>query len=549
MGVLIQVSATMNRVLPLRTALVAAMLAIALAVGGCAHGPKLLPADEQRTIDRAQVEYPAAFELKLHVVNLTAPTAIAFDSRGTMFVAEGGVDGREPRILGWHPDGREFTVYPTGRRVPLFKTGFQIYGPIGGMAVADGTIYVSHRDANGRGVITAFDYEGNHRTVVADLPAQGDHGVTDIAIHPITGRLFFGVGTATNSGVVGIDNWQRGWLRRHPDVHDVPYVDLKLHGRRFDTPNPFSGLFGGQDVAVTAPFLPFGVSNQTTIRKAHNGKPNGALYSIDPGGGDLRVEAHGLRHPRGLAFNVNGRLYLTNNGMELRGSRPVKNDPDVLLWWVRDTWYGWPDYSADLYPISEERPGEDRFQPPPHLILPTGYPDLSFLIDHEASGLLRPSREILLAATFPPLSGAAKFAFAPSSGAWRAYADNAIVALDGDRAPFATGGPRGLKLARPVGYRVVRVDMDTRQVSDFIYNTMGAPGSRTRSPDALERPIDVEFHPADGSLYILDFGQMEMRDGKPRIMPRSGRVLRLVPLALQPPRELDAPTYNTQEDW
>ena len=113
------------------------------------------------------------------------------------------------------------------------------------------------------------------------------------------------------------------------------------------------------DIAVTAPFQPFGRSIETRIPHASNAKPNGAVYSVDPNGGDLRVEAHGIRYPFGLGFSEPGLLYMTNQGMKLRGTRPVKDDPDVLLKWVQSTWYGAFDYSADLFPI-----GEKRFQPP-----------------------------------------------------------------------------------------------------------------------------------------------------------------------------------------
>src|SRR5256714_14210725 len=168
------------------------------------------------------------------------------------------------------------------------------------------------------------------------------------------GRLYFGVGTATNSGVVGIDDWNAGWVKDHPKTCDRSYVDLKLHGRRFDTPNPAAGLLGGSDIAVTGPFQPFGTSNQTLIPKDPNDKPNGAIYTVNPLGGGVRVFAHGLHNPRGLAWHEY-RLYATNDGMELRGTRPVMNDPDVLLWITPDTWYGWPDFSADLMPISDPR--------------------------------------------------------------------------------------------------------------------------------------------------------------------------------------------------
>ena len=503
------------------------LIAGMLLVSGCVTGPALLPREQQKTIDRAVVEYPPNFELKPFVVNLTAPAAMAFDSDWSVIIAEGGTASVDPRIFGYTSTGKFFQVYPKGPVIPFspFRTGFRIYGPIGGMIVDHGRIYVSHRDADDRGVITSFDRDGDHKTIVADLPAEGDYGVTDLAVAP-NGRIYFGVGTATNSAVVGIDNWQTGWVNDHLNFADQSYVDLKLLGYRFDTPNPRAGLFGGGEIAVTAPFQPFGTSNQTRIRRTPNGKPSGAIYSVSPNGGDVRVDAHGIHNPRGLAFNEFGRLYFTNDGMEMRGTRPIKDDPDALLRFVPGTWYGWPDYSGDLYPISDA-----RFQPPVQMVIKSGYPDVSGLIDQATSGLLRPDRNTLLQAALPSLSGAAKMDFVPGSGAFREYRGSAIIALSGDRAPFATSGQ---KLLSPVGYKVVRVDLDTRQSKDFVRNTEGVPASKLgKNVMALERPIDVKFGP-DGSLYVLDFGQMEMRGGQEHVKAQSGKLFRLVPVGEVP---------------
>ena len=85
--------------------------------------------------------------------------------------------------------------------------------------------------------------------------------------------------------------------------------------------------------------------------------------------------------------------------MEMRGSRPVKDDPDAVLLNASAKqvhWYGWPDYSTDLLPIDRDalrRLGgydPDRFQPTLEMVRPTGYPDVSFVINHEASELRRP---------------------------------------------------------------------------------------------------------------------------------------------------------------
>ena len=88
-------------------------------------------------------------------------------------VAQGGLGNFDPSVIGFRPDGTKFNVYPLYPRVPLpfGSEGFEMYGPVGGLVCHKGRIYVSHRDRNGFGVITAFDYYGGHRTVVSGLPA------------------------------------------------------------------------------------------------------------------------------------------------------------------------------------------------------------------------------------------------------------------------------------------------------------------------------------------------------------------------------------------
>ncbi|CAN5427583.1 hypothetical protein BH09PLA1_BH09PLA1_26850 [soil metagenome] len=504
-------------------------------IAGCTGSPRVVPVAQQKRIDAALVEVPAGTSLLVEVEGLTSPTSICFDNeegehKGTLLIAEGGLGGTPARILGIKPDRTLFQIYPQGQSIPLpfFRRGFQMYGPIGGMCVAGGNIIVTHRDENGMGRVTALGYDGSNRTIVADLPAQGDYSVTDVALNPVNGRIYFGVGAATNSGVVGLDNWQVGWVRDHPQFHDTPFVTLKLLGYRFDTKNPRAGLFGGADIAVTAPFQAFNNSTQTRINAAANGKPGAAIYSVSPSGGDLRVEAHGIRLPRGLVFTEFGGLFFTNNGMEMRGTRPVKDDPDTLMRLAAGTpWYGWPDFTADLNPVSES-----QYQPPMELMIKTGYPELAALIDPSASNIDPPNivRQQLLRGSFESQSGAAKLDIIPGIGPFRSMRDDAIVALSGDRAPFATSGQR---LIGPVGYKIDRVNVDPlkRQRSDFIRNTSGKPASwMGRGVVALERPCDVKFA-ADGTLYILDMGTMRVENGKEKVTPGTGRLFKLIPEA------------------
>ena len=503
---------------------------------GCKTSVTFIRPDQQPTLDRAVVDYPSNFDFKEYAQNLNCPTAICFDPDGTMFVVEGGFDNQPLHIFGRRADNSTIEIYPRGTRVPFINKPYKIYGPVGGIAANNGKLFVSHRDANDMGVITAFGYDGSHSTIVSEFPAQGEYGITDIAIHPGDGRLYFGVGPATNSGVVGIDDWSIGWMKKHPDACDVSPVDLKLYGLKFTSPNPFTGFFGSGDTAVTAPFQKFNTNDKTRIPKAPNGRANSCVYSISPSGGDLTLVAYGVRLPRGLGFTEGGAgPYATNDGMEMRGTRPIKDDPDAFIKVVEGMWGGFPDLTTVMTPVTEE-----RYQPPSSLMSKTGYPDVNPLIDPENSNLpqkLLPPRPFdLLKGSFAPMSGAAKFEFIPENSMiapYRKFRGQAIVALAGDRAPFATSGQPLTN--GPVGYKVVAVNIENKKVSDFIYNVRGLPASKIgRGALALERPCDVKLAP-DGSLYVLDMGAYTMKDGKIRVSPHTGRIFKLTPI-IEPER-------------
>jgi glucose/arabinose dehydrogenase len=512
---------------------------VAVAPTGCTRGPVYVAEALRKPVDRAIVDYPGGTRLVEVVRSLTGACDFEEDADGNWIIAESGAGGYEPRIFGFHKDGTYFSIYPAGRsiRTPnvapfnLVTTAFRIYGPIGGILLDNGRVYVTHRDADGNGAVTAFTYDGGHETIVGGLPARGDNGLSDIALNPTTGRLWFGVGAATNSGVVGLDNWT--WVKKYPDFCDRSLVDLKLNGFHFKSKNPDAGIFGGPEIAVTAPFQPFNVSTQTRIR--HSDTPTGAIYSADPKGGSLQVEAHGVRRPRGITFSRFANPYMTCGGMELRGTRPIKDDPDALLIIRPQTWYGFPDFSTDLEPITEP-----RYQPTgdmAKLLIKSGYDEISPLIDRKASnngqGLIEPAQEALRQATFPSLAGADKFDFVPDVGPFAAMVANVIVPLSGDRAPFATSGR---KLNEPVGFKVVRVDPTTREVSDFVRNTKNRPASMLpEGAGLIERPVAVKFA-RDGSLYIVDAGEIQYRpDGREKVKAHTGRILKLEALPAAAP--------------
>ena len=142
------------------------MLAVATAAGlfaGCVGGPTFVTTDKRVAIDRSIIERPTGLDVTTFISNLTTPTAIAFETqdgpyKDAAIVVEGGIDGREPRIFGFKPDGTRFNIFPknTNFLIRITESDLPLYGPIGGVALRDGEIFVTCRDREGRGMIVAY---------------------------------------------------------------------------------------------------------------------------------------------------------------------------------------------------------------------------------------------------------------------------------------------------------------------------------------------------------------------------------------------------------
>jgi glucose/arabinose dehydrogenase len=173
------------------------------------------------------------------------------------------------------------------------------------------------------------------------------------------GRLYFGQGTATNSGVVGEDNAALGWLQLAPKFHDIPGKDVTLAGKNFNSSNPLT-MDRNQNKSTTGAFSPFG--NSTAKGQIIKGdvKCNGCIIGANPDGTDLKVVGWGLRNPFGLAFEKDGKhLIVSMNGADERGSRPIANDLDkVYKIDISNSsslgkFYGWPDYYGNAQPVTD----------------------------------------------------------------------------------------------------------------------------------------------------------------------------------------------------
>lgn len=282
---------------------------------------------------------------------LTFPTGITFDGEGAPVVVESGYSYgevfTEPRLVRIEPDGTT-RVLARGDRD----------GPWTGVTFHGGDFYVAAGDVRGTGKILRINAAGERSTVIDGLPSRGDHHTNGPVMGP-DGWLYFGQGVATNSGVVGVDNAQFGWLSRYPEFHDIPGRDITLAGINFKSVNPFAT--GGNEV-VTGAYLPFGTPSQPGQVIKGRVKCGGSVLRVRPEGGEPELVAWGFRNPFGLAFSAGGKLFVTENGFDDRGSRPVWGTPDFLWEIEPGAWYGWPDFvgGEPITEISFARPESPR---------------------------------------------------------------------------------------------------------------------------------------------------------------------------------------------
>jgi glucose/arabinose dehydrogenase len=201
---------------------------------------------------------------------------------------------------------------------------------------------------------------------------------------------------------------------------------------------------------------------------------------VRPGGEDLQLVAWGFRNPFGLAFSPGGQLYATDNGYDERGSRPVWGAADVL-WKVQSgVWYGWPDFSAGEPVNTEHFDAPGKHQP-------------KFLLAEHPNAPPKPITK------FGVHSSANGLDFSRSEHF--GHVGEAFVALFGDQSPSVG------KLLHPVGFKVVRVNVENGWVEDFAVNRgpKNGPASKMKG-DGLERPVAVRFNSAGDALYVVDFG-------------------------------------------
>jgi hypothetical protein len=435
-----------------------------------------------RTVRAADVALPSGYRIEAVATDLTFPTGVAFDDSGVPHVVEAGYSYGEvfttPRLLRVEPNG-SVTEVARGEK----------NGPWTGVAFANGAFFVAEGGQLQGGRILRISRDGRIDPLVQGLPSHGDHHTNGPALGP-DGFIYFGQGVATNSGVVGEDNLKFGWLKRFPKFHDVACRDIVLSGENFETPDLLNS--GRTGPATTGAFVPFGTPTRAGQTITGQVPCSGAIMRVSAGGGKPELFAWGLRNPFGLAFAPDGQLYVTENGYDDRGSRPLWGTPDVL-WRVRQgDWFGWPDFS-------EGRPVTASAYRPP------GKPQPRFLLSRHPGTPPRPAAVLGVHSSSNGLDFSRSSVFG--------HVGQAFIAEFGDEAP-TTG-----KVRHPVGFRVVRVDVSSGRIEDFAVNRGPHNGPASKIGGAgLERPVAARFDPSGNALYIVDFGVLlqDQQGAKPQ---------------------------------
>jgi glucose/arabinose dehydrogenase len=448
-----------------------------------------------REIAPSDIALPEGYRIEAVARGLTFPTGVAFDETGAVYVVEAGYSYGEvwttPRLLRVNPEKGTFSAVASGGK----------NGPWTGADFYKGNFYIAEGGELEGGRIVRVTKDGDLKRLISDLPSMGDHHTNGVAVGP-DGWLYFAVGTATNSGVVGVDNYHFGWLKRYPRFHDIPCRDVILSGENYETQNPFEP--GKEETVTTGAFVPFGVS--TTKGQVVKGAIpcSGAVFRMRPEGGSLDLVAWGFRNPFGLAFSPDGKLYVTENQYDIRGSRPVYGAGDLFREVVRGKWHGWPDFHG-----SDPLARDERYKPP--------LKDEVRLVLHQPPNV--PPAPVAVLGVHSSSNGF-DFSRNPDFG----YTGHAFIAQFGDQAP-TTG-----KVLAPVGFKVVRVDPETGVVADFAINKgeAGGPASWTGG-GGLERPVAARFDPKGRALYVVDFGVMMQREEGAIPIPETGVLWRIVP--------------------
>ena len=434
----------------------------------------------------------SGYRIEPIIWNLTLPTSITFDNQNNMYIAEAGfVYGGlipTPRILKVDNQSEAISVL----------VDRNLNGPITDIEFYNGKLYVSHR-----GIISTVELQtGLVKDIIVGLPSIGDHHNNQIAIGGPDNRIYFGQGEATNSGVVGEDNFRLGWAKTAPYFHDIPAKNITLTGQNFVTKNPLTAE--PNDNATTGAFVPFGTSTYAGQVIPGDIKCNGCILSAKLDGTDLKLVGWGFRSAYVMAFSPIDRtkLLVTVNGADERGSRPISDDIEKV--YLIDTsnpaelgkFYGWPDFFGNAQPVTDHKFKSSKGN---------NSQQLEFLMQNH-SPVEKPLAQLDIGAALAQVDFSS-FSSKKSNNTNNnnsstnpfGFEGLAFISEFGIMVPISHSSESIKKEGEKiVGQKVVILNLQTGNV-----------------PDTSFRPVGIAYNQDEGAMYIASIGKVEVRTTLP----------------------------------
>jgi len=433
-----------------------------------------------RYLNPEDISLPQEYKIEVFTQGLDSPSCMVFTDEGDILIGLSGYISRKPAVVRLH-DGSLETVAQ------------DFDAPISGINYRDGVIYVTHK-----GKVTSIRQNGIRQDILLGLPDNGDYWNSNVAFDS-NGKIYLAIAVNTNSAVVGTDNY---WIFDNPYNCDYPGAYVILNGQNYESRD----VFIVDNVKThTGAFSPFGVPNiPFEVRKGIE-KASGSIIRLNPDGTQLEQYAWGLRYIPHIGFDQAYRLFASNQGFEVRGSRPIANAPDEFQLITQGIWYGWPDFAGGM-PVTLPRFKPEGVEQPEFLL--TNHPNVP------------PSPF----ATFTSGSYITGFDF-NKNYSFGNYGDAFVT-------EFGSGGRiagEDITAYAAKGHRISQINISTGAVSTFAINKSGFPSSITRE-GGFERPIDLVFGP-DGAMYILDLGMNSPRNPS-AYFPNTGVIWKVTRIAL-----------------
>ena len=351
---------------------------------------------------------------------------------------------------------------------------------------------------NSSRIVMVNSHTGDVTPFITGLPT-GDHPAEQLEFKD--GWIYWSQGSTTNSGVVGNDNGGG------KNQQDIPCQDIVLSDNTFSS--------GGG--VHTSGYSPFGTTNPGGTVKAFTGATgkgicDGAILRANMNAANpkstIQPVSWGYRNPYGLRFApvqhaLQGGLFITENGEDERGARPVNNAPDRLTLAKQNPdgspdYHGWPDRFGFL----------DSTQAVFNPVGGPGDDDAPAAVGQPVRTVLaRPPQPITAPVGLEPADVAAVgLDFVPDSFVGGSVRKGAVlISREGDFGfSKGNGTPERGHDIELVNFSAPGTPLQIQQ-TQFAFNKTGDQAFTDPGVRGINRPTDLKFGP-DGCAYLVDYG-------------------------------------------